>query len=75
MGLMVLIVVMTTAASYESIFSFRDQQIRLLPACAELERLQDDELLRRLYPDPQAVKERTAVLKRRRLSLFRNGTR
>ncbi len=45
---------------------------RLMPARAELVRLQDDVLLRRLHPRPEIVRERTPILRKYRLSLFRN---
>jgi hypothetical protein len=50
---------------------FRWQYEFLAPARQELLLLRDDELLRRLFPDPQVVRDGTELLKERRLSVFR----
>jgi hypothetical protein len=44
---------------------------RLLPARIELDLLKDDDLLRRLYPDPGLLRERAIALRRLQLSVFR----
>ena len=43
----------------------------LAPARAELSRLGDDELLRRLYFDPAVVRRDAAILRRYHLAVFR----
>jgi hypothetical protein len=56
---------------FQGIDHFRWQYEYLAPARAELSRLGDDDLLRRLYFDPQVVRRDAAVLRRYHLSVFR----
>jgi hypothetical protein len=48
------------------------QQAYLTPARNELYRMQDEELLRRLFPDPDYIRQLTPVLKKHRLSVFQD---
>jgi hypothetical protein len=50
---------------------FRWQYEFLAPARDQLFTLTNDDMLRRLYPDPQVVRQGAAILKRRHLSVFR----
>ena len=50
---------------------FRWQYEFLAPARDELLALKNDDVLRRLYPDPQVVRQGAAIMKRRHLSVFR----
>lgn len=70
-ALIVLIAALVALNLFQGIDHFRSQYEYLAPARAELSRLHDDDLLRRLYFDPQVVRRGAAVLRRYHLSVFR----
>jgi hypothetical protein len=70
LGVMVLLAARSSIAAAPY---FRQMEEKLLPARAELRRGENEELLGRLYPDVKSLLPRLEVLKKRRLSVFREG--
>ncbi len=70
-ALIVTFSILTTLCTLQGLDHFRWQYEFLTPARNELFTLANDDMLRRLYFDPQVVRQGAAILRRRHLSVFR----
>ena len=70
---LVLFACSVTMSSFEGRIYFMRQYAFLAPARAELLSLQHDDLIRRLFPSPEFVKQHAHTLKEHRLSVFRDS--
>jgi hypothetical protein len=71
-AVLTVIVVLMIFNSFYATMEFEGRYLRLEPARKELlGAVRDDELLKNLYPDPKEVKVRREILKKYKLSVFR----
>ena len=74
-SIVIIIVFFLTVNSINSVSSLKKHYRIIKPARDELLSAEDDELLRRLYPDPNAVRSFIEILKKYKLSVFRESRR
>lgn len=71
LGVIALVTLLIGLSTLQGRDHFRWQYEFLAPARQELLLLNNDELLQRIYPDPQVVRDGAEVLRQHRLSVFR----